>query len=165
MQLMRTGSKGFTLVELITVMVLVGILSVYAAPRLFASRSNFSAQAAQEQAIAIIRQVQLGRMQSNIDPAVTTLSTEYQLAITANCLGSVAGCNLRDDNRSNHLLLSPDSATPDDVQLTFAPLQTVNFDLLGAPVGGRVQINISSATETVLICINSEGYVHRGECI
>ncbi len=156
MQLMRTGSKGFTLVELITVMVLVSILAAYAVPR-FASRSDFSAQAAQEQAISIIRQIQLGRMQSNVD----TAAAEYQLLIAANCLGSVAGCNSTGNarlNRNDYLDITDN--------VSFSPLMTVNFNLLGEPTVldeatvRAVTITITNATESVNVCINSEGYVY-----
>ncbi len=152
MQVVWSGSKGFTLVEMIMVIFLVGILSVYAAPR-FASRSDFSAQAARQQAVSIIRQVQLGRMQSNID-TTTALAGEYQLLISANCLGSVAGCNSTGNarlNRSDYLDVSDD--------VSFSPPMTVNFNLLGEPIGGAVTITITSATESVNVNINSEGYV------
>lgn len=143
--------SAFTLVELVVVIILLGILSVYAASRYIGS-SGFSAYAAQEQAIAIIRQIQLGRMQSNISET-DTLSSEYRLSITSDCLGSVASCSSTDESRSNNLVL------PDDV--SFTPARVVDFNLLGAPTAGALKIDISSDTDSVSVCINSEGYVYE----
>ncbi|WED26393.1 prepilin-type N-terminal cleavage/methylation domain-containing protein [Vibrio sp. DW001] len=151
--------NGFTLVELVVVILLLSILSVYAASRYIGS-SSFSPYAAQEQAISIIRQIQLGRMQSNID-STNTLSDEYRLSVVSNtsntintisCLGSVASCSATDSSRSNNLVL------PEEV--TFEPSMTVDFDLLGEPTPSNVRIDIKSPTETVGVCINSVGYVY-----
>ena len=62
----RSSTLGFTLTELILVIVLLSILSLFAASR-FIGKSGFSAFALQEQVISVIRQVQVNRMQSNID--------------------------------------------------------------------------------------------------
>ncbi|UGA54526.1 prepilin-type N-terminal cleavage/methylation domain-containing protein [Vibrio sp. VB16] len=142
--------NGFTLVELVVVILLLSILSVYAASR-YIGVSSFSPYAAQEQAISIIRQIQLGRMQSNID-ASDSLSSEYRLSITSDCLGSLASCSSTDDTRSNNLVL------PEEV--TFDPAMTVDFDLLGEPTPSNVRINIKSPTEAVGVCISSVGYVY-----
>jgi len=142
--------NGFTLVELVVVIMILSILSVYAASR-YIGTSSFSAYAAQEQAISIIRQIQLGRMQSNIDTS-DTLSSEYRLSVTSDCLGSLASCSSTNESRSNHLVL------PDEV--SFEPSMTVDFNLLGAPTTGTTRIDIKSATQTVGVCINSVGYVN-----
>lgn len=63
-------NQGFTMVELIVVIIVVAIMSLYAASQ-FIGVSKFSAQAAQEQGISVIRQIQLGRMQSNLDESET----------------------------------------------------------------------------------------------
>ncbi|MDB1122873.1 prepilin-type N-terminal cleavage/methylation domain-containing protein [Vibrio algarum] len=143
-------SSGFTLVELVVVILLLSILSVYAASRYIGS-SSFSPYAAQEQAISIIRQIQLGRMQSNIDSS-DSLSSEYRLSVTSDCLGSLASCSSTDDSRSNNLVLPAD--------VSFEPSMTVDFDLLGEPTPSSVQIDIKSPTETVSVCITSVGYVY-----
>lgn len=143
-------TQGFTLVELVVVIILLSILAVYASSR-YIGVSSFSAYAAQEQAISIIRQIQLGRMQSNIDTS-DTLSSEYRLLVASDCLGSLASCSTINEARSNNLIL------PDDV--TFEPSMTVDFDLLGAPTTGKVEIDIKSDSDTVSVCINSVGYVY-----
>jgi MSHA pilin protein MshC len=148
---------GFTLVELVVVIILLGILSVYAAPR-FLGVSDFSPYAAQEQAITIIRQIQLGSMQYNDSPA----PTQYQLSVSGDCLGSVAACSLSDPDerakRSDSLLIS------DNASLSFSPDLTINFDLLGNPDLGDTTITISGGEDSLYVCINSQGYVSRGVC-
>ncbi|MFA0349782.1 prepilin-type N-terminal cleavage/methylation domain-containing protein, partial [Vibrio sp. 10N.222.55.C6] len=86
-------SKGFTLVELIIVIIILGIVSTFAASR-FVGTSSFSTFTAQEQTISVIRQIQVNRMQSNVSAA----NDSFRLAINSDCLGSVAACNLNLSN-------------------------------------------------------------------
>jgi MSHA pilin protein MshC len=155
----QTSSRqtGFTLVELIVVIILLGILSVYAAPRLFGT-SGFSVYAAQEQAITIIRQIQLGSMQYNDSSSVPTY---YQLRVSNNCLGSVYTCELTDSEKES---LSDSLVLGNNSPLTFSPTLTVTFDLFGNPSSGDTTINIAGGDETLSVCINSQGYVFRGGC-
>ncbi len=152
----NNDQSGFTLVELVVVIIVLSIVSVYAASR-YMGASSFSAYAAQEQAISIIRQIQLSRMQSNID-STATLSSDYQLRVTSSCLGSVSSCTASGDSRSNKLVL------PDE--LSFAQTMTVNFDLLGNPscatgtCPAEFKVDLSSTTETLGVCINSQGYIY-----
>jgi MSHA pilin protein MshC len=143
--------SGFTLVELVVVIILIGIVSSYAASR-YIGVSSFSAYAAQEQAIAVIRQIQLGRMYSNLtDPSGLT---DYQLRITSNCLGSVQSCLAGDGESSSNRLVVQDS-------VSFSPANTtVNFDLLGNPDSGALTIGITSDSDSANVCINEQGYVY-----
>jgi len=146
--------SGFTLIELVVIILLLSIISVYAASR-YSGTSSFSAFAAQEQAISIIRQIQLSRMQSNVSG---TVSTDYQLRVSSDCLGSVSSCTSTTNSRSNRLIL------PQDV--SFAQTMTVEFDLLGNPscasgaCPANFKIDISDSGVTASVCINSQGYVY-----
>jgi MSHA pilin protein MshC len=145
---------GFTLIELIVVSVLVSIVSVVAASR-FLNRSGFSVIAAQEQAIAITQQIQLGRMQSNISD-IGELNSRYQLAIKDSCFGSRYSCTLANpEEQSDYLAL-------DNIQVS-APTSLLNFDLLGRPVCESctypITIQFTQFSESASICINSEGFV------
>ncbi len=159
---------GFTLTELVVVILLLGIVSTYAATR-YSGVSGFSAFAAQEQAIAIIRQIQLGRMQVNLDTLnYAGNESQYQLQISGGvCLGSGLGCG--NENRSNFLLIQ-------DQGFAFTPADmTVRFDLLGVPTcstgcvtpvpgasapADRITIRMSNGVETTQVCINSQGFVN-----
>ncbi|MZI92728.1 prepilin-type N-terminal cleavage/methylation domain-containing protein [Vibrio sp. CAIM 722] len=155
----RRCIQGFTLVELIIVIVLVSILSVVAASR-FIGASNFSAYTAQEQAISVIRQVQISRMQSNLVNPVS--NSHYVLTITSDCVGSVTGCSASNDE------LRSDRVQESGVNFYSSPaLNTIAFDLLGNPLGSAssgVTITIQSNGNTTQVCINEQGYVHRGGC-
>ena len=154
--------SGFTLTELIVVIVIIGILSTYAASK-YVGVSGFSSFAAQEQSISIIRQIQLGRMQSNL-PSLDYSGdqSQYRLVVSGNCLGSGTGCTA--DNRSNYVSI-------EDQTFSFTPASMiVEFDLLGVPTcisgcstpvaGGNISIGISNGVESAQVCINSEGFVH-----
>ena len=145
--------KGFTLVELIVVILLIAIVSAYAASR-YAGTASFAAPVAQEQVISVIRQVQVTRMQSNVDAA--TGNTNFVLAVSADCVGSQVGCTNRNDAQSDWVSLD---------EVRFSPVGTVEFDLRGNPEGGAVTINIRSTDGSCAAVIISEiGYVSRGPC-
>ncbi|MEZ9847560.1 prepilin-type N-terminal cleavage/methylation domain-containing protein [Vibrio breoganii] len=156
--------KGFTLVELIVVIIVVAIMSLYAASK-FIGVSQFSAQAAQQQAIAVIRQIQLGRMQSNIEDT-DALHSRFRLAITGDCLGSQQACDSTTNEPFSHKVVI------EEQNMRFNPPLSVDFDLLGNPencytpdgnshtCGDLIIIHIASSAEAELICINSQGYVY-----
>lgn len=159
MQRNQQRMRGFTLVELIVVILLVSILSVYAASR-FSGISSVSAFAAQEQIISIIRQIQIDRMQSNLSS--TSVNSDYALQITNHCIGSVQACSSANDDRRSDLLRN------DELTFTSSPsLSVIEFSLLGNPLGGAsngVTINIASSANSTSLCLNSEGYVAKGSC-
>ncbi|CAH1536893.1 MSHA pilin protein MshC [Vibrio rotiferianus] len=149
---MRTSSSGFTLIELIMVIVILTIVSLYAASRYMSS--GISVFAAQEESLAIIRQVQVNRMQSNVSGA--TSNNNFILSISNDCLGSVSSCNSRSDSRS-------DWSSPDNIR--YSPNRTISFDLLGNPSGGAKTITITESTgQTCIVTINTQGYVSKGAC-
>ncbi|MBY6197075.1 Tfp pilus assembly protein FimT/FimU [Vibrio hangzhouensis] len=145
---------GFTLIELIVVLILLSVISVVAASR-FMGRSGFSVEAAKEQAVAIVQQIQLGRMQSNINE-VSDLNRRYQLVIQQDCFGSRYSCSQSNkQGQSDYLQL-------EGVQVS-APLNQIDFDLLGRPVCDSctfpIQIQFSQHSDSASLCINSEGFV------
>ncbi|MEZ8101910.1 type II secretion system protein [Vibrio bivalvicida] len=155
----RSKVSGFTLVELIVVILLVSIVSVYAASR-YSGRSGFSPYAAQERVISVIRQVQVNRMQSNVDMDAITGNTNFTLSLLSNCIGSQAACVARDAGRSDWVSLN-------DVSFTSNVGALVNFDLLGNPDGVATPINIqmtSTDGTCAAVQINAVGYVSAGGC-
>ncbi|WP_182027175.1 type II secretion system protein [Vibrio rotiferianus] len=157
----RSSALGFTLMELILVIVLLSILSLFATSR-FIGKGSVSAFALQEQTISVIRQVQVNRMQSN----TSTTDSNFQLQVTSNCIGSVAACSLSGnakDTRSD--LVEDPSAT---FSLTGAT-SPINFDLLGNPLsvasgGVFILIQDKSGQSQCRVLINRQGYVSEGTC-
>ncbi|HDY7635146.1 prepilin-type N-terminal cleavage/methylation domain-containing protein [Vibrio vulnificus] len=160
---MNMSSRGFTLVELIVVILLISIVSAYAASR-YIGTGSFSAYAAQEQAISIIRQLQVYRMQSN---TTNSANPNFELTASGGCLGSTAGCTAAStpqaaESRSEVMRLDGVS-----VSSTISPIR---FDLRGNPLQtngsalNSVTITFTASGESASVCINSQGYVSGGGC-
>ncbi|TKF32749.1 type II secretion system protein [Enterovibrio norvegicus] len=151
-------NKGFTLVELITVIVLIGIISVFAVPRLSGSEA-FSVMGARDAGLSVARQVQLRAMQQE-DPSDRCNA----LFATATRMGgsSDTDCQWQDD-RSDVVDLS-------DSQVRISPVHTFYFDLLGRPVSADktrlctdasgCKITLTQSASSASICLNSEGYFY-----
>ncbi len=168
--------QGFTLVELIVVILLVSILSAYAASR-YSGVSSVSAFAAREQAISIIRQIQLDRMQSNFSDSyfANLLNSEnkYALSVSSSCLGSVAACAqlsaCNDDScRNNIVSKRSDILYNQDLRFSTSPVMSeVQFDLKGNPDSSAdVSVTISpvGSNNSTQLCINRQGYVAKEDC-
>lgn len=156
--------NGFTLVELIIVIIILGIISTFAASR-FVGTSSYSTFTAQEQTISVIRQIQVNRMQSNVSAA----SDSFRLAINSDCLGSVVACNLNLSNSAQKTQADARSDYVRESDISFSPANTViDFDLLGNPsvsAGVNITINSTTSSNSAQVCINSQGYVREGVCL
>ncbi|MBM4927171.1 type II secretion system protein [Vibrio parahaemolyticus] len=157
----RSSALGFTLMELILVIVLLSILSLFAASR-FMGKGGVSTFALQEQAISVIRQVQVNRMQSN----TSTTDTNFQLQVSSGCIGSVAACSLSGNAKDARSDLVEDSAAT--LSLTGAT-SPISFDLLGNPLsvasgGVSILIRDVNGQSQCRVLINSQGYVSEGSC-
>ncbi|EJV2652007.1 prepilin-type N-terminal cleavage/methylation domain-containing protein [Vibrio vulnificus] len=161
--MIKRAQAGFTLVELIVVILLISIVSAYAAGR-YIGTGSFSAYAAQEQAISIIRQLQVYRMQSN---TTNSANPNFELTASGGCLGSSAGCSAAAtpqaaESRSDVMRLDGVS-----VSSTISPIR---FDLRGNPLQtngsalNSVTITFTASGESAAVCINSQGYVSGGSC-
>ncbi|WP_428772822.1 prepilin-type N-terminal cleavage/methylation domain-containing protein [Vibrio sp.] len=169
----KYAAKGFTLVELIIVIILLAIVTVYAASRYFGVGS-FAAYTAQEQTIAVIRQVQLSRMQANIadlnsycdSPAAPSELKQHclrsRLSIQTglpSCIGSSLACSLTTEQRSDVML-------SDQVTVSVTPNVTdISFDMLGNPQGaaaGGITLTLTASDSQTRVCINAQGYVSGG---
>ena len=158
----RSSTLGFTLTELILVIVLLSILSLFAASR-FIGKSSFSAFALQEQVISVIRQVQVNRMQSNIDGS----DDNFRLQVSRSCIGSVAACALGDSQRDSR----SDFVADDSAQFSIKGdvESPIDFSLLGNPLnsassGVSILIENTNGGSRCEVYINSQGYVSKGSC-
>ncbi len=176
--------QGFTLVELIVVILLVSILSAYAASR-YSGVSSVSAFAAREQAISIIRQIQLDRMQSNFpsnlsNEEIANIEAQNTLAINGSCLGSVAACEQlyscdsdsdREKCRINVASKRSDVLYNSDISFSAytgrRAILSLTFDLKGNPNSSSdVTITIlpTGSDNSTHLCIHSQGYVAKEGC-
>ncbi|MGR5418847.1 type II secretion system protein [Vibrio diabolicus] len=158
----RSSALGFTLIELILVIVLLSILSLFAASR-FMGSGSFSAYALQERVISVIRQVQVNRMQSN----VASPDNNFRLQVSSSCVGSVAACALTgsaQDARSDVVI---DKSAK--FSLTNAVTNPIEFNLLGNPInsasgGVSILIEDKHGRSRCQVEINTQGYVSKGTC-
>ncbi|HHF2854529.1 TPA: type II secretion system protein [Vibrio diabolicus] len=158
----RSSALGFTLMELILVIVLLSILSLFAASR-FMGSGSFSAYALQERVISVIRQVQVNRMQSN----VASPDNNFRLQVSSSCIGSVASCALAgsaQDARSDVVI---DKSAK--FSMTNAVTNPIEFNLLGNPInsasgGVSILIEDKHGRSRCQVEINTQGYVSKGTC-
>ncbi|WP_213865385.1 prepilin-type N-terminal cleavage/methylation domain-containing protein [Vibrio crassostreae] len=153
-------NKGFTLVELIVVILLLAIIAATAISR-FNGRQSYELYALQEQVSSVVRQVQLNRMQSNMDMSVSGAESLRLVAVN-NCIGSQSACDNTSATRS-------DIIASDDYSFSSIPTSSytfpIEFNLLGNPentASSGVQITISSnnSSDRAWVCINSQGFVY-----
>ncbi|MEZ9057223.1 prepilin-type N-terminal cleavage/methylation domain-containing protein [Vibrio pelagius] len=155
-------SYGFTLVELIIVIIIIAIVSITAVSRM-SGRSSFELYALQDQVISVVRQVQVNRMQSNLDSSSPLDQDNFQLSANDHCLGSLKSCSSGELSNARS-----DRVFDDRYQFRYQPNLTNNtlvFDLLGNPTlaaSAGVGIEISEQTNPgnhVWVCINEQGFV------
>lgn len=157
--------RGFTLVELIIVIVLLGVLAVVAAPRIF-NNTDFYARGFHDETMALLRYAQKTAIAQRrtvcITFAVAAVSTA-SLRIAS--LEAVATCNTN--------LVGPRGDSPgtvtsrSGVNYSAAPPPALSFDGLGQPLDATGTPITSARTITVsgsgkVITIEpATGYVHE----
>jgi len=164
--------RGFTLVELVTVILLIGILVVSVAPK-FDGTAGYEAHSHRVQLISALRLTQQRAMQQTdvtnsychqivFDPDYS----RYGIPDRTNCsitafpspvdwVGDATG-HLVDDRYLITFSIIKDGAIAPEPQ-------TVSFDWLGRPSGscaGGCIINVVSTVQTLQISIEAEGYIH-----
>jgi MSHA pilin protein MshC len=125
--LFSTRSRGFTLVELVTTMVIVGVLAAVIAPR-FIGRQGFEARGYYDASATAIRYAQKTAIAKRRSTFVVLTATQTAICYDAACTSRVTdpatgGALIVDAKRGVASLAAPVSVTP----------VTFSFDGLGQP--------------------------------
>lgn len=154
------NTRGFTLIELIIVIILLGILSVTVIPKLFSSK-GFSEYAYRTDVIAKLRLIQTKAMQQTTKPVINDQRC-HQVLITAKKLGAPDDC----DDSPNFATTWQNSATKLQIDsndnVNFSSNITNNnfsFDSMGRPSCNSCEITISGE-QSLVVKIEPEGYIH-----
>ena len=167
----RAHQRGFTLIELIMVIVLLGVLAVFAAPRIFSS-DDFNARGFHDETLALLRYAQKTAIAqrrtvcvafSATAPATATLSVA-SAAATGTCDTALSGpnknCTAGTPTGSKGCITARTG-----VSYSTSPA-TSNFDGLGQPVNASgvtvatQTIQVSSAAKSITV-ETATGYVHE----
>ncbi|TDY03839.1 prepilin-type N-terminal cleavage/methylation domain-containing protein [Thiohalophilus thiocyanatoxydans] len=136
--------RGFTLVELIAVIIIIGILAVVLIPR-FIDRGSVTPGAAQAQVIAAARHAQQLAMNNGGNVLFATDNSNKRVTITHGGSGSPMTIDL-----------------PDDITITAA---NISYDSLGdahdssGALSGPLTLSIANGI-TRQVCIETTGYAH-----
>jgi len=129
---------GFTLVELVTIMVVVGVLAAFAVPRMV-DRGGFESRGFYDQARAIVRYAQkiaVAQRQSPPKPPVFVVITATNIRV---CYDAACGTPVNDPTTGAPLALT----APTGVTLSPA---TFSYSGSGSPsIGAQLAINVNSA--------------------
>lgn len=135
--------NGFTLVELIVVIILAGIIAAYAIPRL--NLDGFRAQGFEQQATAAIRYGQKQAIGSgcNINVSISTsaCTVQYGAPVETGCAAASTSLVNPASGQNNFC----NSSIPDSGAVLPASVQ---FDRIGRP-SGSLSINFGTATITI----------------
>ncbi|MBF7073698.1 type II secretion system protein [Glaciecola sp. MH2013] len=167
---------GFTLLELIIVIVILGTLAVYALPR-FTGSAGYSEYAFQNRLISVLRNMQIRAMQDsrpNFCHRINLISTSADIAFGPAARSFASGneaatCSSTIDFSAPSFLRT-DSGEIADANVSMqvndgsASVSYIQFDSFGVPqtsatnCASGCQIDFSGET-TASVCVASEGYI------
>lgn len=147
--------RGFTVIELIMVIVIAGILAIAVAPRFF-DNSMFQSRGFADQVQASLRYAQKIAIAQRRFVCVNIASNSLSLAI-----GTAATCGTPLTSLSgggNYVFNAPAGVTVTSAAFDFNALGRP-VDASGTPLGAQTTITISGATNSIIVEAET-GYVH-----
>lgn len=152
---LRHTSGGFTLVELITVIVILGIISAIALPRLI-DRSAFQARGFEDEVLAALRYARALAVSSGCEVQVSIAGDAYTLLQQTGCAGVVFTVAVPDPATQ---AASYTGTAPLGITLTSVPAQFV-FDVRGQAIGGApdVVLTLGGNVNRTITVFGSTGF-------
>lgn len=148
---LRRGSSGFSLIELIAVMVIVGVVSVTATSRM-APTATFQLQASRDKVLAAFFIAQQRAMSQSASVQLVARASEVDILVDTDGDGSFA------DETSFYLDENAFPIELDSNQSFTAGTGTFTFNRLGYTSPGT--LTLTQDTRTVDINVSSTGYAY-----
>lgn len=147
------GQRGFTLIELIMVMVLLGVLAVFAAPRLF-NTGDFNARGFHDETLSLLRYAQKIAIAQRRTVCVALNSTGVTLTIDTTMPIPDGVCDA-----APALPSTPRGGTGLTAVVGALPVVSFQFTPLGSTdQAGAINITIANSTAITVEAVT--GYVH-----
>lgn len=144
---------GFTLIELVVVILIISILAISVVPKMIGS-SGFDSFVYRDQMISSLRLMQQQSMQQ------TDSNSCHQIIVNNDGYGASANCstNTLIPNWANE---NTGFEIPSDSSVQITGVSTITFDSWGrvAECGSGCTLELTS-DDTALLCIESQGYIH-----
>lgn len=149
----KTGNRGFTLIEVIAVLIILGILTAVAVSHVGSNQSNLITQT--DIVKTHLRFAQLKALQDDVNAwRIAFTANSYSLACTgANCPSTPI--HLPSENSNIHTF-------PADITVASNP-STINYDSWGSPIpagsGATVTLSQSGSSPIVITVSANTGYI------
>ena len=153
-------ARGFTLVELVMTLVILGILVAMAAPRFF-DRNAFDSRGFYDQVIATLRYAQKAAIAQRRFVCVAVAANSITLTydpISFNAITHPAAACPPGSNLTGPTGQTPYSVSSNSASFSNGAPTTFNFDALGKPNAAQ-SFTVSGYTTTITVEVET-GYVH-----
>ncbi|WP_448549020.1 type II secretion system protein [Thalassotalea fusca] len=157
---LQANKKGFTLIELIVMILVLGIMAATVVPKFFDARGTEEVTV-QNQLVSMLRNIQLRRMQQTVqEQCFDVRVTEYKISMLATEVGNGPNCDTSDASIHTTTTLTLESGGEVSFDVSGGDY-TFSFDGMGRPTGACA----SSCVITVIgqsnrqVSINAQGFI------
>ncbi len=158
---LRPASGGFTMVELIVTVIIIGIMAAVVAPRFF-GKHGFEERGFHDESIAALRYAQKAAIAQRRNVCAALVPKKMTLTI-ASAAGSASPCNTNlagPDGKSPYVIDATADTKYRNSNVSFATFPaSVTFDSLGRP-NAKATIQVTSHTRKIVVEAET-GFVHE----